>query len=42
MFMLQIKVPEGAPKNPEFIHKKLCAYSYMFKLQPPSKPVEAF
>ena len=25
------------PQNPEFIYKKLCIYSYMFKLQSPSK-----
>ena len=25
------------PKNPEFIYKKLCIYSYMFKFQSPSK-----
>ena len=27
----------GDPKNPEFIYKKLCIYSYMFKLQSPSR-----
>ena len=28
---------EGDPKNLEFIYKKLCIYSYMFKLQLPSE-----
>ena len=27
----------GTPQNPEFIYKKLCLYSYMFKIQSPSK-----
>ena len=27
----------GPPKTPEFIYKKLCIYSYTFKLQSPSK-----
>ena len=27
----------GDPPKMEFIHKKLCTYSYMFKLQSPSK-----
>ena len=33
----------GDPPKPEFIYKKLCIYSYMFKLQSPSKysPLEA-
>ena len=28
---------EGGPKKTEFIYKKLCIYSYIFKLQSPSK-----
>ena len=33
----------GHKKHPEFIYKKLCIYSYMFKLQSPSKcsPLDA-
>ena len=28
---------KGDPENPEFIYKKLCVYSYILKLQTPSK-----
>ena len=28
---------EGGPLKKQFIYKKLCIYSYMFKLQSPSK-----
>ena len=31
------KYIRGDPPKPEFIYKKLCIYSYMFKLQSPSK-----
>ena len=33
----------GDPPNPEFNYKKLCIYSYMFKLQSSSKysPLDA-
>ena len=34
---LAIEHMKGDPKNPEFIYKILCIYSYMFKLQSPSK-----
>ena len=27
----------GSPIKPEFIYKKMCIYSYMFKVQSPSK-----
>ena len=30
-------IKEGNQKEPEFIYKKLCIYSYLFKPQPPSK-----
>ena len=30
-------IQRGDPKNMEFIYKTLCIYSYMFKLQSPSK-----
>ena len=35
-FFEQLKY-EGGPKKSEFIYKKLCTYSYMFKLQSHSK-----
>ena len=34
---LQFCYARGFPKTPEFIYKILCIYSYMFKLQSPSK-----
>ena len=36
-WVLRVLCMEGDPKDPEFIYKKLCIYSYMFKLQSPSK-----
>ena len=36
-YQLDNNIYKGGPKKPlEFIYKKLCIYSYMFKLQSPS------
>ena len=37
MYLLAIWLYIYSPKTQEFIYKKLCIYSYMFKLQLPSK-----